>query len=175
MLAALSFCGSALGQKVAFSLVRPGVQPVPMVRSIQPETITETPSHRFWDRENSILFATRGAFSAADFILTRNNLRNHGQELDPVTHLLAWQHGGSCREFRRGDGGCRGTQLSVSQNRTSQVGADGLDSTHRKLSSSDFIRRRSPLKLWPLQWAAERGVRQEFICLNVARILLASG
>lgn len=100
LLALISFCGTSLGQEVAFSLLRPGaLQPVPMVRSVQPETFTEAPIHHFWDRENGILFATSGAFSTADFILTRNNLRNHGQELNPVTHLFAGSTAGLALNF----------------------------------------------------------------------------
>jgi hypothetical protein len=59
-----------------------------MVTAVQPTTFPEGPSHRFWDRENSILFATSTAFSAADFVVTRDNLRGGGQELNPVTRLF---------------------------------------------------------------------------------------
>jgi len=46
-----------------------------MVQSTyQPAPLPEAPSHRFWDRENSILFATSAAFSAADFVITKDNL-----------------------------------------------------------------------------------------------------
>src|ERR1700686_769700 len=60
-----------------------------MSTSVQPATLPEVPSHRFWDRENSLLFATSFAFSTADFFVTRNNLHDGGQELNPVTRLFA--------------------------------------------------------------------------------------
>jgi hypothetical protein len=60
-----------------------------MSTSIQSAKRPEAPSHRFWDRENSVLFATSAAFSTADFFVTRNNLHNGGQELNPVTRLFA--------------------------------------------------------------------------------------
>ena len=61
--------------------------------------LPETPSHRFWDRENSVLFATSAAFSAGDFYLTRANLRSNGQELNPVTKLLGRSSAGLAVNF----------------------------------------------------------------------------
>jgi hypothetical protein len=55
---------------------------------VQPATLPEAPSHRFWDRKNSLLFATSAAFSTADFFVTRANLQNGGQELNPVTRMF---------------------------------------------------------------------------------------
>jgi len=49
---------------------------------------TESASHRFWDRENSVLFALNAGAAAADFSVTRANLASGGQELNPVTRLL---------------------------------------------------------------------------------------
>jgi len=61
-----------------------------MVRSVQSAAIPGVPGdHRFWDRDNSLLFAANAAFSAADFVVTRNNLRNGGQELNPVTRVFS--------------------------------------------------------------------------------------
>jgi hypothetical protein len=45
--------------------------------------------HRFWDRENTILFTAVGASAAADFCVTRANLANGGRELNPVTRVFA--------------------------------------------------------------------------------------
>ena len=91
LLVFFGLCGPALAQEASFALLRPAsIEPNPMVRSVvEPVTLPEAPSHRFWDRENSILFATNAAFSAADFIATRNNLRNGGQELNPVTRMFS--------------------------------------------------------------------------------------
>lgn len=49
----------------------------------------ESASHRFWDRENSALFALNAGAAAADFSVTRANLASGGQELNPVTRILA--------------------------------------------------------------------------------------
>ena len=100
LLVLLGLCGPALAQQVAFALLQPAsIEPNPMVRSVEPVTLPEAPSHRFWDRENSILFATNAAFSTADFIVTRNNLRNGGQELNPTTRLFSGSTAGLAVNF----------------------------------------------------------------------------
>ena len=73
--------------------------PIPMTMSVPTVNIPEASHHRFWDRENSFLFATSAAFSAADFVITRNNLRNGGQELNPVTRLFAGSTAGLAVNF----------------------------------------------------------------------------
>jgi hypothetical protein len=44
--------------------------------------------HKFWDRENRILFAASGALSAADFAVTRANLQSGGRDLNPVVRFF---------------------------------------------------------------------------------------
>jgi len=44
--------------------------------------------HRFWDKENRVLFATSAALSAADFAVTRSNLQNGGRDLNPVVRFF---------------------------------------------------------------------------------------
>jgi hypothetical protein len=55
--------------------------------------------HRFFDRQNSFLFATCAAFSAADFVVTRNNLRSGGRELNPVTSIFSGSTAGLAVNF----------------------------------------------------------------------------
>jgi hypothetical protein len=55
--------------------------------------------HRFWDRENTFLFATTAALSAADFVVTRDNLREGGRELNPVTSLFSGSAAGLAVNF----------------------------------------------------------------------------
>jgi len=45
------------------------------------------------------LFATSAAFGAGDFYLTRANLRNNGQELNPVTKLFGRSSAGLAVNF----------------------------------------------------------------------------
>jgi hypothetical protein len=92
LLATLSLCRPGFAQQqVSYALLEPGaIGPAPMVQSFQPvapaKAFTE---HRFWDRDNSILFAANAAFSAADFVVTRDNLRSGGQELNPITRVFS--------------------------------------------------------------------------------------
>jgi hypothetical protein len=100
LLVILGLCGPALAQQVSFSLLQPAsIEPNPMVKSVEPVTLPEAPSHRFWDRENTFLFATSAAFSTADFFVTRNNLRNGGQELNPVTRVFSGSTAGLAVNF----------------------------------------------------------------------------
>ena len=46
-------------------------------------------SHRFWDRENTMLFAATGALAAADFSVTYSNLARGGRELNPITRQFS--------------------------------------------------------------------------------------
>ncbi|MGA2647557.1 MAG: hypothetical protein ABSF15_22875 [Candidatus Sulfotelmatobacter sp.] len=75
------------------------MEPVPLATTTQPASIPEASSHKFWDRENSILFATNAAFSAADFVVTRDNLRSGGQELNPVTRFFSGSTPGLAMNF----------------------------------------------------------------------------
>jgi hypothetical protein len=107
LLAFLGLCRPMLSQEVSLALLRPeavqpsALEPVPMVKAFQPAaTLPEAPSHRrFWDRENTVLFATSAAFSAADFVITRDNLRSGGQELNPVTRTLSGTTAGLAVNF----------------------------------------------------------------------------
>ena|SRR5438477_5090780 len=100
LLVFVGICGPAVAQQVSFSLLPPkSIEPAPFVKSAEPLTLPEAPSHRFWDRKNTILFATNAAFCTADFVVTRNNLRNGGQELNPFTRVFAGSTAGLAVNF----------------------------------------------------------------------------
>lgn len=92
----VGFSQFGVGQEVSASLLLPNapvgareLEPSPFVSSSQPVTRPDTSlKHRFWDRENSVLFGATAAFSAADFVVTRDNLHAGGQELNPVTRVM---------------------------------------------------------------------------------------
>ncbi len=44
--------------------------------------------HKFWDKQNKLLFVTAAAFNGADFALTRSNLQSGGRELNPVVRVF---------------------------------------------------------------------------------------
>ena len=47
-----------------------------------------TSEHKFWDRENKMLFVTAAALNGADFAVTRANLQSGGRELNPVVRIF---------------------------------------------------------------------------------------
>lgn len=55
--------------------------------------------HKFWDKENRILFATNAVLAGADFAVTRSNLQNGGQELNPVVRLFGTSTPGLAANF----------------------------------------------------------------------------
>jgi hypothetical protein len=61
----------------------------PMAFAYTTETTPRPETHRFWDRENAILFTAVGGLATADFFVTRANLASGGKELNPVTRVLA--------------------------------------------------------------------------------------
>jgi hypothetical protein len=102
----LGCCAFASAQEVSLALLQPGEMesagfaPAPVVTTAQPISLPEPASpHRFWDRENSVLFATSAAFSATDFVVTRDNLRSGGQELNPVTRVFSGSTTGLAMNF----------------------------------------------------------------------------
>ena len=104
LLGIMCLCRPLLSQEVSVALLQPpaiqpaAVQPTSLVMPVQPATLPEA-SHRFWDRENSFLFATTAAFNAADFVVTKDNLRGGGRELNPVTRIFSGSTTGLAANF----------------------------------------------------------------------------
>ena len=105
LLGVLALHQPALSQEVSAALIQPAVikpsaiEPTPMLTTVQPATLPEVHSHRFWDRENSFLFATSAAFNTADFVVTRDILRSGGRELNPVTRMFTGSTTGMAVNF----------------------------------------------------------------------------
>ncbi|MGE5057565.1 MAG: hypothetical protein ACM3WP_25665 [Acidobacteriota bacterium] len=93
-----NLCGPAVAQQILAGLQPAAMKPIPSVKAGEP-TVPERPSHRFWDRKSSFLFATTAALSTADFWATRNNLRQGGQELNPVTRAFGSSTAGLATNF----------------------------------------------------------------------------
>ena len=81
--------------------------PLPRPMAVVPVIVEMKPPerHRFWDRENSALFLTVGAFAAADFCSTRANLASGGKELNPVTRVFSGSTPGLAANFALETGG----------------------------------------------------------------------
>lgn len=58
-----------------------------------------TSEHKFWDRENRVLFVTAAALNGADFAITRSNLQSGGRELNPVVRFFGRSTAGLAVNF----------------------------------------------------------------------------
>jgi hypothetical protein len=113
LMTVVGLCRLGAAQEVSLALLQPGsvetgmtgvstMEPAPMMTTtaVQPAKGPEAAAeHRFWDHENSILFAASAAFGAADFVVTRDNLRSGGQELNPVTRVFSGSTAGLALNF----------------------------------------------------------------------------
>ena len=107
---ALSLAGQAQ-QQVSMALLHPTevfpaanvtaapVEPLHYVQPLEPKAATTVENHHFWDRENSMLFAGTLIGATGDFIVTRNNLRNGGVELNPVARVFSGSTAGLAANF----------------------------------------------------------------------------
>jgi hypothetical protein len=68
----------------------------------------EVSTHRFWDRQNSLLFAANAGMATTDFFVTRSNLRSGGKELNPITRVFSGSTPGLAANFALETGGVVG-------------------------------------------------------------------
>jgi hypothetical protein len=115
LLGVLGSSQPASAQQITYAMVQPGEvgvvgaepavelpaapTPAPFEEFVQPNATKAPASSRFWDRENVILFSANAAFSAADFVVTRNNLNSGGRELNPITRVFAGSTAGLAVNF----------------------------------------------------------------------------
>jgi len=93
----LFLAGAALAQQPSFAAFRTGsIEPLPATSTPLPQAREQ---HGFWDRNNCILFTAVTAFSAADFVVTRDNLQSGGRELNPVTRVFGRSTAGLAANF----------------------------------------------------------------------------
>jgi hypothetical protein len=89
-------CPALFGQGPAPDAPQPLMEPA--------STMFSTPTgrsgeHKFWDRENGVLFAASAAFSAADFAITRANLQSGGRDLNPIVRFFGPSTAGLALNF----------------------------------------------------------------------------
>jgi hypothetical protein len=102
----LAGTSAAVSQQVSMALLQPAplqsalLAPAPIAKAIPSTPVPQAAvEHKFWDKENTALFATVAAFSAADFAVTRNNLSHGGKELNPFTRPFAGSTAGLAANF----------------------------------------------------------------------------
>jgi hypothetical protein len=75
------------------------IVPSPVLSSKMDAPMPARTEHRFWDRQNDVLFGTVAASCAADFAVTRSNLQNGGRELNPITRVFSGSTAGLAVNF----------------------------------------------------------------------------
>ena len=90
------FCPALLGQGPSPDAPVPATQPAPAALFTSSSLAAE---HKFWDKENRILFTASAAFSAADFAATRANLQSGGRDLNPVVRFFGPSSAGLAVNF----------------------------------------------------------------------------
>jgi len=92
-LVTLLLCGSSFAKdplpdapsNTTTSATSPAISPAPVIAA---QNLGVEVSHKFWDRQNTILFVANAGFNTGDFLLTRANLQSGGQELNPVVRIF---------------------------------------------------------------------------------------
>lgn len=94
-------CGAAaLAQETVAMLNSETIEVPPAIAISNPRVLPEAPApHKFWDRENRVLFTAVAASAAADFAVTHSNLQNAGRELNPITRVFSGTTGGLAFNF----------------------------------------------------------------------------
>ncbi len=100
--------------------------------------------HKFWDRENKLLFVTAAALNGADFAITRSNLQGGGRELNPVVRIFGRSTAGLAVNFAGETAGVMSVSYFFHKtghhklerwvyfvNISSSAGAVGYDLSHR--------------------------------------------
>jgi len=76
--------------------------PTPFVEAASPAFVTPSigsSEHRFWDKQNRVLFVAAAALNTADFAVTRANLQSGGQELNPLVRIFGRSTAGLAANF----------------------------------------------------------------------------
>jgi hypothetical protein len=76
--------------------------PTPAVEAAPPVVLTPpvaTSEHKFFDKQNRMLFIAAAAFNGADFAVTRANLQGGGQELNPIVRVFGRSTAGLAVNF----------------------------------------------------------------------------
>jgi hypothetical protein len=98
LLSSLGVCSTAVAQGPLpdAPMVVPAIEHASTFVSLPRPTASE---HKFWDRENKVLFFTAAALNGADFAVTRSNLQSGGRELNPVVRIFGRSTAGLAVNF----------------------------------------------------------------------------
>jgi hypothetical protein len=96
-----AFCPTLHAQALLASATVPEA-PTPAIEPMSPVVITPpvvSVEHKFWDKQNRVLFIAAAASNGADFAVTRANLQSGGQELNPLVRMFGRSTPGLAMNF----------------------------------------------------------------------------
>ncbi len=92
LIASGALCQALHAQSLLASAPLPDApMPAPLVEAVSPVAITPmhaSAEHKFWDKQNCVLFIAAAVLNGADFAVTRANLQSGGRELNPVVRVF---------------------------------------------------------------------------------------
>jgi len=91
-----AFTPGALAQGPVLDTPSASIQPDPAPIAVHPSA---EGTHRFWDKQNTMLFAGVIAADSADFAVTYSNLQHGGTELNPLVRVFGRSFGGLAANF----------------------------------------------------------------------------
>jgi hypothetical protein len=101
MAVGVCLCPSVHAQALLASASLPDA-PSTAVEAVTPVVRTPpvaTSEHRFFDKQNRLLFIAAAALNGADFAVTRANLQSGGQELNPIVRVFGRSTAGLAVNF----------------------------------------------------------------------------
>jgi hypothetical protein len=96
-----AFCPTLHAQPLLASATVPET-PTASIEPASPVAITPpvvSVEHKFWDKQNRVLFIAAAASNGADFAVTRANLQSGGQELNPLVRMFGRSTPGLAMNF----------------------------------------------------------------------------
>jgi hypothetical protein len=96
-----AFCPTLHAQALLASATVPEA-PTASIEPASPVAITPplvSVEHKFWDKQNRVLFIAAAASNGADFAVTRANLQSGGQELNPLVRMFGRSTPGLAMNF----------------------------------------------------------------------------
>ena len=118
------FCESAFAQRSFPEAPQPSAEKATSV-TMPPSDVSS--QHKFWDKQNFVLFTATAALSAADFSITRANLQSGGRELNPIVRVFGRSTPGLAMNFAGETAGVIG--LSYFLHKTGHHGLERMAST----------------------------------------------
>ena len=97
------FCPAVFAQELVAAAPLPDApMPPALVEAVTPAATTTAhlqSEHKFWDKQNCVLFIAAAGMHGADFAVTRANLQSGGQELNPLVRPFGQSTAGLAANF----------------------------------------------------------------------------